>query len=210
MVDRLQSGEREAAADGSSAERDSWLHDSSLDGERNERGEDPGGIGRGPLEASDSRLVSRDYRPLQDGPSLITSWPVGIPPTHRGSGEHWEITDTEWTTLQRNVLSAPHLAPLDRSPTYLVVCGRGHVDDGEVLEIRLDNRHLSGKPYETTLEIAAEDSVTFTTPTVEFTPDRGVYEGSDARHYPEYSLEATVTGGTGYVNAGTNVQLWSE
>jgi hypothetical protein len=186
------------------------MHDPGLTGGRGTASDDGLIERRSPLKGSDSGLASRDYAPLVGGPTLVASWPLGVPPSGRGTGETWEVSGTDWETLQRNVLSAPQLGPLDHSPTYLVVCGRAHVDPGGTLSLRLANRHLSGKPYETTLDLESEESVTFSTPAVEFTPDRGVYEGSEARHYPEYALQATVSSGTGYVNAGTNVQLWSE
>lgn len=148
--------------------------------------------------------MSGDYRPAGDEPALVSSWLLGPPPADRGDGETWVVTGTEWDPLQRNVLSAPHLGALDRSPTYLIACGCGHVDvEGTTLTLQLANQHLSGKPYETALEIDAETSTTFSTPTVEFMPDRGVYEGSDARHFPEYVHRSNVSRRRGRRGRGT-------
>jgi hypothetical protein len=188
---------------------DSWKHDPRLEGGRADTGDNRTLDRRTPIEHSDSGLASRDYRPLVGGPKLISSWLLGVPPSDRGDEETWEVVSREWVTLQRNVLSAPHLGTLDSAPTYLVVCGRCHVAEGTTLTIQLSNRYLSGKPYETTVTVNAEHSTPFCSPTVEFTPDRGVYEEADGRHFPEYVLQAKVSSGTGYVNAGTNVQLWS-
>ena len=165
---------------------------------------------RSPTDRSSSGLVSRDYQPIVGGPKLVTSWPLGPAPGQERPTDEWEITATDWTGIQTNILSAPHLAPVDHSPTYLVVCGRGHVQEGETMTLRLSNPHLSGKPYETTVEMRDATSTPFLSSTVEFAPDRPDQEDRDARQFPEYVLEAKVTGGTGYLHPGTGVQLWSE
>lgn len=186
-----------------------WLHDPDLTGGRSS--DDDAAIVRrqSPVDRSQSALASRDYRPVTAGPSLISSWLLGPPPAGRGTDDVWQV-GADWATLQRNTLSAPQLGPLDHAPTYIVVCGRAQVDEPDAaMEIHLANAHLSDKPYEASITITATDETVFTSPTVELTPDRGVYEGLEARHFPEYVLRARATGGTGTVSAGTNVQLWS-
>lgn len=165
---------------------------------------------RSPIDRSESGLVSRDYQPLIGGPKLIASWPLGAAPQDDFVEQPWEIDRTDFVRVQQNILSGPNLAPVDHAPTYLVICGRGHVDAGETMTVRLANPHYSGKPYETSLEISETSPTPFLSTTVEFAPDRPDYESSDARIFPEYSLEAKVTGGCGYLQPGTSVQLWSE
>lgn len=165
---------------------------------------------RSPIDRSERGLVSRDYQPITGRPNLIASWPLGSAPGDDFVEEPWPIDRTEFVAVQRNILTGPNLAPVEHAPTYLVVCGRGHVDEGETLTVRLSNRYFSGKPYEVSLDVTASEPTPFLSTTVEFAPDEPDYEDNDARIYPEYALEAKVTGGTGYLHPGTNVQLWSE
>jgi len=168
---------------------------------------------RSPVDRSESGLVSRDYQPRTGGPELVASWQLGSPPAQTELGDvDWEITQTEYVTLQRNILSPPYVAGSNYSPTYLVVCGRGRVDtDGETLSIELTNSHLSGKPYETEIELTNTDERPFMTPLIEVSPDRPDYEGKPwGSRVPEYVLSAKVSGGTAHLNRATSVQLWSE
>lgn len=165
---------------------------------------------RSPIDRSESGLVSRDYQPIVGGPRLVGSWPLGAQSGDRFPAADWQIDRDDFVPVQRNILTAPQLAPVDFSPAYLVVCGRGHVDAGATLTIRLSNRYYSGKPYETSLELTATESTPFLSTAVEFAPDEPDYEAAAGRIFPEYSLEAKAADGTGYLHPGTGVQLWSE
>ena len=165
---------------------------------------------RSPIGRSEGNLVSRDYQPILGGPKLIASWPIGPAPNADFADRDWEIDRTTYVPIQRNILTAPNLAPVGHAPTYLVICGRGHVDPGETLSVRLSNPHFTGKPYETTTHIQETDPTAFLSTAVECAPDAPDYEDPAARVFPEYRLEARVTAGSGYLDPGTNVQLWSE
>lgn len=168
---------------------------------------------RSPIHRSDSALVSRDYQPHHGGPELVTSWALGAPPTQTSIGdEPWEITSNEDVTLQKTILSPPYLTDPHFAPAYLVVCGQGHVGaDGDVLHLSLSNTSLSGKPYETEITLTNTAPAPFMTPLVEVTPDRADYEHKAWGSSPTmYVLSACVSGTVAYLDAGTNVQLWSE
>ena len=165
---------------------------------------------RSPIDRSDSGLVSRDYQPIIGGPKLICSWPLGPAPGDDFPTGPWTINHTDFVPVQRNILTAPNLAPVDYAPTYLVACGRAHVDQGATLTLRIANRYFSGKPYETEWTVQVTEPTPFLSSTVECAPDEPDYESPEARVFPEYALEAKVEGGCGYLDPGTNVQLWSE
>lgn len=168
---------------------------------------------RSPIDRSDSSLVSRDYQPRHGGPELVTSWPLGAPPTQTDLGaEPWEITASEDVTLQQTILSPPYVTDPNAAPAYLVVCGQGCVGSaGDELHLSLSNTSLSGKPYETEITLTNTDPNPFMTPTIEVTPDRPDYESKAWGSEPTmYVLSARVSGDAGYLDPGTNVQLWSE
>jgi choline-sulfatase len=167
---------------------------------------------RSPIGQSESGLASRDYQPRTGGPEVLASWPLGSPPDSTELGHHeWEVTETEYVPLQNALFSPPFMTGHNYSPAYLVVCGRGCVDDGETLSIELSNETLSGKPYETEIELTNTDPRAFMTPLIEVTPDRPDYESKPwGPDYAEFRLSAKVSGGSGYLDPGTNVQLWSE
>lgn len=191
--------------------KDIHAHESGVDGSRTDQNRMLGR--RSPTEHTETGLVSRDYQPRTGGPEIVASWRLGAPPTQTELGDvDWEITETEYVTLQSNLFTHPYVTGLNFAPAYLVVCGRGHVDsEGERLSVELSNSHLSGKPYETEIELRNTDPKPFMTPLVEFTPDRPDYEGKPwGPEYQEYVLSAKVSDGSGYLDPGTNVQLWSE
>lgn len=158
----------------------------------------------------ESELVSRDYLSVIDGPQLLSSWSLGPPPGAKDVATSWEINQKEWRSIQTSILTAPQVGPLNYAPVYLVVCGRGYVEEKATLSLRLSNPHLEGKPYRTTIEIRSSSPTPFRSPAIEFLPDRPVYTNRDSQVFPEYLLEASVTDGRGYLHPGTNVQLWSE
>jgi hypothetical protein len=168
---------------------------------------------RSPVGQSRPSTVSRDYQPRTGGPELVASWPLGAPPSQtEPGGEDWEVTDSEYVTLQKNYLNVPYVAPIECSILYLNVCGRAATSaDDETLTLGLTTDHLevSGEPYETSIDLSAADGEYFLTPMIEFAPDTGEYEpGHDI--VSGYELRAKVSGGTGHVDQGTAVQLWSE
>jgi len=191
--------------------RDVHPHDASVDEPRADRNRML--ARRSPTDRSESALASRDYQPRTGGPELVASWRLGAPPGQTEPGRvPWEITDTEYVTLQSTLLSPPYLTGVNYAPAYLTVCGRGAVDTaGETLSVELSNSVLSGKPYETEIELTNTEPGPFMTPLVECTPDRPDYESKPwGPEYPEYRLSAKVSGGTGTLDPATNVQLWSE
>lgn len=168
---------------------------------------------RSPIGRSRPSLVSRDYQPRTGGPELVASWPLGPTPTQSGLGDHpWEVAETEYVTLQKNFLALPFVAPIECSLLYLNFCGRGRTGPGdETLTLRLTTDHLerSGKPYETEIDLSDAEGEYFLSPMVEFAPDTGDYRpGHDI--VSGYEFQAKVSGGTGYVDQGSAVQLWSE
>lgn len=168
---------------------------------------------RSPVGRSRPSTVSRDYQPRTGGPELVASWPLGAPPsqTEPGDGE-WEVTDSEYVTLQKNFITVPYAAPIECSILYLNVCGRASTSaDDETLTLELTTDHLdvSGEPYETAIDLSTADGEYFLSPMIEFAPDTGEYEpGHDI--VSGYKLRAKVSGGTGSIDQGTAVQLWSE
>lgn len=168
---------------------------------------------RSPVTESDAALVSRDYQPRVGGPELVASWPLGPPPSQTGPGDDdWEVTAPDYVALQRNYLTVPYVAPLGCSILYLNVCGRARTSAGDAtLTLRLTTDHLecSGEPYETTIRISDADGDYFLSPMVEFAPDTGDYKpGHDI--VAGYEFGAKTSGGSGYVDQGSAVQLWSE
>jgi hypothetical protein len=168
---------------------------------------------RSPVKQSDAALVSRDYQPRVGGPELVASWPLGPPPSQTGPGDDdWEVTAPDYVTLQRNFLTVPYVAPIDCTILYLNVCGRARTSAGDVtLTLRLTSDHVecSGEPYETTISVSDEGGDYFVSPMVEFAPDTGEYKpGHDI--VSGYGFEAKVSDGSGYVDQGSAVQLWSE
>ena len=166
-----------------------------------------------PVEKSDAALVSRDYQPRTGGPELVASWPLGPTPAQTGpGGDDWEVTDSDYVTLQKNFFTTPYVAPIECSILYLNFCGRAHTEsDGDTLTLGLTTDHLklSGEPYETAIDLSTVEGEYFLSPLIEFAPDVGDYEpGHDI--VSGYELRAKVSGGTGYIDQGTAVQLWSE
>lgn len=170
---------------------------------------------RDPAEHSDSGLLSRDYQPRHGGPELIASWPLGPAPGQTEPGNvDWEVTDDEFVQLQRNLTVTPFVGPIEQSKIYLGVRGTGRVgSEGDTLSIRLETTHLEGSEYETEIELTNTSMQPFITPMVEFTPDARDYREHTfigREMYSGYILSASVTGGTGYLDQGTSVHLWSE
>ncbi|WP_324760958.1 hypothetical protein [Haloarcula montana] len=168
---------------------------------------------RSPVGKSDSALVSRDYQPRVGGPELIASWPLGPTPSQTGIGDSdWEVTESEYATLQKNFLTLPYVAPIECSILYLNVCGRARTSSADTtltFHLTTDHVEYSGEPYETAVELSDVDGDYFVSPMVEFAPDTGGYRhGHDI--VAGYELEAKAVGETGYVDQGTAVQLWSE
>ncbi|MFB6183551.1 MAG: hypothetical protein ABEI96_03265 [Haloarculaceae archaeon] len=161
-----------------------------------------------PLTASESGLVSREYRPRTHGPELVTSWPLGRPPVGRGNETAWSITTSEYVTVQRTRLTLPYLGALDRAPLYLNVVGHATVADGATLSLWLEQDHLDGEHYE--LEADVRRSGHFQLPMVEVVPDgpEDYVGGHDV--YGGFTLRARVAGGIARLDGGTAVQLWSE
>lgn len=168
---------------------------------------------RDPVERSERGLVSRDYQPRHGGPELIASWPLGPAPGQSEPGTvDWEVTSEEYVQLQRNLTVNQFLGPIEYTKIYAGVRGRGRVDGGS-LSIRLEPLHLDGEEYRTTISLTNDDDAPFMTPMVEFTPDARDYREHafiGREMYGGYSLSAKVTGGTGYLDQGTAVHLWSE
>lgn len=165
---------------------------------------------RSPIGRTETGLASRDYQPQLGGPRMVTSWRLGAPPHQTGvEPEPWEIDTTEPVTVQETILSPPYVTDANFAPAYLVVCGRGCAErDDDVLRVGLSNSALSGKPYETEIEVKHTDPIPFTSPLVEVTPDRPDYVAKAWSAEPtQYELTAA---GTGYLDPATNVQLWSE
>lgn len=168
-----------------------------------------------PTDASDSGLASRDYRPRTGGPELITSWPLGPAPGQTEPGDaDWKLTEPEFTTLGRTLLQLPYLGPIDYTKIYLNVRGRGRVEQpGAVLRLRISNEALTGKPYETEIELTNTETEPFISPMVELTPDGreyGEHEFIGKEMYGGYTLEGKISEGSAYLDRGTAVQLWSE
>lgn len=167
-----------------------------------------------PTGNSRSGLVSRDYRP-RTGPELITSWPLGTAPDQTRPGDvDWVLEATALTTLKRALVQLPYLGPIDYTKIYLNVRGAGMIDGaGEVLTLRLSSENLSGKPYETEMELSNAEMEPFISPMVEFTPDAreyGEHEFIGKEMYGAITLEGKVSGGRAYIDQGTAIQLWSE
>jgi len=178
-----------------------------------------------PVGASESSLASRDYQPRHGGPELITSWSIGPPPDRTEPNEaDWELTSDQYVTIDRSYFTLPYAGPVDYSMIYLNVCGAGYVDaegadsaedtGDATLSLVLANPDLSGKASRTECELTNRSRKRFASSMIEVTP-----ETRDRDHAPysklgkvfgEYELDAKVTGGTGYVDRGTCVQLWSE
>lgn len=169
---------------------------------------------RPPDEHSRSGLVSRDYQPRHGGPELVTSWPLGTPPGQsRPGGDDWTIESEEFVQLQRNLTVNHFLGPIEFTKLYVGVRGRGRVDAEGTLTLRLEPIHLEGEEYRTSIELSNEDDAPFMTPMVELTPDARDYREHSfigREMYGGYVLSAKVTGGTGYLDQGTAVNLWSE
>lgn len=170
---------------------------------------------RDPTDHSDSGLLSRDYQPRYGSPELIASWPLGPTPGQTAPGNvEWTVTDDEFVQLQRNLTITPFVGPIEHSKIYLGIRGTGRVEtDGETLTIRLETTHLEGSEYETEIDLSNTSMQPFVTPMIEFAPDardyrKHTYIGREM--YGGYVLSAAVTGGTGYLDQGTSVHLWSE
>jgi hypothetical protein len=170
---------------------------------------------RSPIDHSESGLVSRDYQPRHDGPELVASWPLGPSPAQTELGNvDWEITTEEPVQLQRNLTVNHFLGSIDYTTFYVGVRGSGRIDaSGETLTLTLSTTHLEGDEYETAIELTNTTDEPFITPLIEFTPDARVYgehEFIGSEMYGGYVLSAAVSGGTGYLDQGTSVHLWSE
>lgn len=169
---------------------------------------------RDPVEHSESGLVSRDYQPRHGGPELVASWPLGTAPGQTCPGDmDWEIESGGFTQLQRNLTVNHFLGPIEYTKLYVGVRGRGRVENSGELTIRLEPLHLEGEAYRTTISLTNETDEPFMTPMVEFTPDEQTYREHTfigREMYGGYVLSAKVEGGTGYLDQGTAVHLWSE
>lgn len=169
---------------------------------------------RDPSQESASGLVSRDYQPRTGGPEMVASWPLGAPPTQNGLGDdEWEITTEEFVTIQRNLTVTNFLGAIEYTKLYGGVRGRVRVTDGATLSLRFSPIHLEGEQYETTVQFSCTETSPFITPMVEFTPDSRDYREHSfigREMYGGYELEARVEDGTGYLDQGTAVHLWSE
>jgi len=164
---------------------------------------------RSPVGQSSSGLASRDYQPRTGGPELVASWPLGPAPDSTSPGvEEWQVPAEESVVLQRNFLQLPYLGPIDYSPLYLNVMGAASVDGG-TMRVELANQNLSGKPYEHEVELTNDEREPFVVPMVEVAPETDEH-GEIGKSYGGYELRASTTDGTGYVDPGTTVQLWSE
>jgi len=166
---------------------------------------------RSPIPISESGIVSRDYQPRTGGPELIAAWPLGPAPSQSEPAlKDWKITDAEYSSIQRNVLTQPLVGPIDYSKIYLNFTGHGYVDDEDsTLYITLMHNVLEGKPYETEIELSNTTRKPFMSPMIEFTPEISEY-GLLGKVYSGYELMAKTSGGVGYLDPGSSVQLFSE
>jgi hypothetical protein len=169
---------------------------------------------RDPVEQSKSGLLSRDYQPRHGGPELIASWPLGNAPGQTEPGNvDWEVNSEEYVQLQRNLTVNHFLGPIEYTKIYAGVRGRGRVEGGGTLSLRLEPLHLEGEEYRTTITLTNSEDEPFMTPMVEFTPDARDYREHSfigREMYGGYVLSAKVDTGTGYLDQGTGVHLWSE
>lgn len=164
---------------------------------------------------STTGLVSRDYQPTHGGPELIASWPLGPTPRQTEPGNvDWKVTERDMVQLQRNLTVNHFLGPIEHAKLYLGVRGRARVGTaGESLTLALETTHLEGEEYETRIKLTNESREPFMTPMIEFVPDARDYREHSfigREMYGGYVLSASVSGGTGYVDQGTAVHLWSE
>ncbi|WP_433627537.1 hypothetical protein [Halomicrococcus sp. NG-SE-24] len=169
---------------------------------------------RDPVDRSQSGLVSRDYQPRRGGPELVASWPLGTPPRQSRPGNvDWKVESEEFVQLQRNLTVNHFLGPVEFTKLYVGVRGRGRVEGDGTLALRLEPIHLEGEEYRTTVELADGSDAPFVTPMVEFTPDAPDYRQHTfigREMYGGYVLSARAIDGTGYLDQGTAVHLWSE
>lgn len=169
---------------------------------------------RDPVPQSTAGLLSRDYQPRTGGPELIASWPLGTPPEQDApGGDPWRIRVTDYVQLQRNLTVNHFLGPIEYTKLYLGVRGRGHVENGGSLTLKLEQLHLEGEEYETQIDLTNDSGAPFITPMVECTPDARDYREHSfigREMYGGYVLSAKITSGTGYLDQGTAVHLWSE
>lgn len=182
----------------------------SIDGDENRM------LGRpSPLRRGGSGLVSRDYAPRTGGPELVCSWPLGPAPAQTEPGDvDWEITPGERVTLQKNTLQQPYVGAIDHVPLYLNVVGHGQVSTADAaLRITLEHAVLSGKPFEVTFALENAERAPFASPMIEAVSESAAArEGYDhlTKVFSGYELSAVAESGTGYLDQGTCVQLWSE
>jgi len=170
---------------------------------------------RDAAEHSESGLLSRDYQPRHGGPELVASWPLGPAPGQTAPGDvDWTVESEEFVTLQRNLTVTQFLGPIDYTKLYAGVRGRCRVSSGATLTLRLRPVHLEGEAYETTVDLVNETDEPFVTPMVEVAPDdRDAYRDHafiGRETYGGYVLSAKASGGTGHLDQGTAVHLWSE
>ncbi|WP_137287649.1 hypothetical protein [Halorussus salinisoli] len=169
---------------------------------------------RPPDEHSEAGLLSRDYQPRHGGPELIASWPLGPAPSQTEPGDvDWKVASQEPVQLQRNLTVNHFLGPIENAKIYAGVRGIARVENGETLTLSLETTHLKGEEYETEIELTNVTTEPFLTPLVEFVPDANDYREHSfigREMYGGYVLSAAVSGGTGYVDQGTAVHLWSE
>lgn len=165
-----------------------------------------------PVDRSPSGLVSRDYQPLTRGPELLASWPLGSTPRQSEPGDiDWEITSDEYVIVQKNRLTLPYAGDIERAPLYLNVRGHVRVTTGTTLTVYLRTTHLrDGKPYDVEIDLTHEEGDDFQTPFVEFAPERPGDYTDLGEVFAGYELKAKATGGTGYLDQGTSVALYSE
>lgn len=169
---------------------------------------------RDPVPQSRSGLLSRDYQPRRGGPEMVASWPLGTPPELEQPGaDPWRIRETDYVQLQRNLTVNHFLGPIEFTKLYLGVRGSGRIEGGGVLSVKLEQLHLEDEAYETEIELTNGEDAPFLTPMVECTPDAREYREHSfigREMYGGYVLSAKVSSGTGYLDQGTAVHLWSE
>lgn len=169
---------------------------------------------RDPVEQSEAGLVSRDYQSRHGGPKLIASWPLGPAPGQTEAGNvTWTVTSDEFVQLQRNLTVNHLLGPIEYTKIYAGVRGRGHVTGCGTFTLRLRTLHLEGAEYEIEIGLTNTDAEPFMTPMIEFTPDARDYREHTfigREMYGGYVFEAKVSHGTGHLDQGTAVHLWSE
>lgn len=119
----------------------------------------------------------------------------------------------EFVTLQRNLTLTDFIGSIEYTRIYAGIWGRARVSDGGRLTLRLRPIHLEADQYETTVKLVNSKERPFATPIVEFTLNTRDYREHSfigQEMYGGYVLEARAESGTGFLDQGTAVYLWSE